>query len=366
MIKRSPRVAIVGSVGVPANYGGFESLVECLLDYNDVGFEYTVFCSTKAYSNTLAFYKGAKLEYLPLNANGLSSVFYDGLCFLRCLFERYDVIFVLGVSGAIFLPFFRPFLKSKIVCNLDGIEWSRDKWSFFAKHFLKFSEYIAIKCSDIIITDNKGISDYVIEKYRQESVIIAYGAEIRSQTSNFLLKKYNLKHQQYFFKVSRIEPENNVEMILIAFSELKDQTLVFVGNWNNSKFGKTIKRKYLKFENIQMLDPIYDPYTLNELRANCRAYVHGHSAGGTNPSLVEAMGLSLPILAYDVKFNRHTLNNHGFYFSSVFELKNIITETDEKDLQAESEKIFQEFNKNYTKKKIASKYSTLFLKISLN
>lgn len=356
-------IVIIGSVGVPACYGGFESLIENLLDYNPYNFNYTVYCSSKSFSKKLKVYKKAKLRYINLEANGFSSIFYDGYSLLKCLGSQFDIILLLGVSGAIFIPIIKPFTSAIIVCNIDGIEWKRDKWNLLSKRFLKFSESVAIKHSDIIITDNKGIADYVSSDYQKDSITIGYGANLAKDQSNNLLNKYGLNKNQYFFKVCRIEPENNIELILDAFSQINDQRVVIVGNWSNSKFGEKMFRKYQKLSNVTLLDPIYNQNDLNELRINCKGYIHGHSAGGTNPSLVEAMGLKLPIIAYDVNFNRYTLENNGVYFNNQNDLIHEITRFDSReDLEIDKEKIYETFSKRYTKEKIAEEYAHLFLK----
>lgn len=181
-------IAIIGSVGVPANYGGFESLIENLLDFNSNNFEYTVFCSGRSYSERIKMYKNAKLRYVNLEANGFSSILYDGISLLKCIGNQYDIILILGVSGAIFMPILKPFIRATLICNIDGIEWKRGKWSPLIKKFLKFSESVAVKYSDVIITDNKGIADYVNSHYNKNTVTIAYGASIDRNHSNTLLK----------------------------------------------------------------------------------------------------------------------------------------------------------------------------------
>jgi len=355
-------ITIVGIVGVPAKYGGFESLVETLLDNNEFAFNYKIFCSSKTYQKKQSYYKGANLKYLRIKPNGTSSIIYDGLGLLSCLKNHTDIILLLGVSGAIFLPLMKLFSNSKIICNIDGIEWKRQKWRYLARVFLKFSEALAIKYSDIIITDNKGISDYVKLNYKKDSVTIAYGADVNNNHSNYLLKRYGLGKNQYFFKVCRIEPENNIELILNAFSQMHNQKIVIVGNWHNSLFGVKMLRKYQVYSNITLLKPIYNQFDLNELRVNCKGYIHGHSAGGTNPSLVEAMGLKLPIIAFDVKFNRYTLDDNGIYFSNKNDLIREVTRFDSRDIEMDVEKIHETFLNRYTAEKIAEEYAKLFLK----
>ncbi|HCB2209240.1 TPA: DUF1972 domain-containing protein [Citrobacter farmeri] len=303
------KIAIIGTVGIPACYGGFESLVQNLVDYQSSDISYTVFCSSKTYQIKPNSYKSARLEYIPLKANGVSSIFYDIFSLLACLRMKHDVILILGVSGCVILPFFRLFSRSKIVTNIDGLEWRRDKWGYLTKAFLKLSERIAVKFSDVVISDNQAISDYVSTEYNKKSKVIAYGGD------HVMIPNADISDakRSYYLSLCRIEPENNVAMILEAFAKLPYH-LKFVGNWNNSDYGRSLKEKYSIYPNINIVDPIYDIETLFELRSKCKGYIHGHSAGGTNPSLVEAMQFGIEIIAFDCNFNRYTTEDRAYYF----------------------------------------------------
>ena len=286
------RVAIIGTQGVPANYGGFESLVENMIGENcSPDIMYTVFCSSKDMPK-IRVYKGARLKYVPLHANGVWSIPYDIVSMVRSM-KGYDVILILGVSGCIFLPLLKLFSRKKIVVNIDGLEHRRDKWGKAARWFLRFSESVAVRWADVVVADNKGIQDYVTETYGKKSELIAYGGDhvvrdMSDNQQNEILTKYGLKKGDYAISVCRIEPENNCHVSLEAFSKT-DKNFVFIGNWNRSEYGKNLKEKYSAYKNIKILDPIYELDTLYALRSNAGYYIHGHSAGGTNPSLVEAM-----------------------------------------------------------------------------
>ncbi|EIE3118179.1 TPA: glycosyl transferase [Escherichia coli] len=305
-------VAVVGTVGVPACYGGFESLVQNLIDYQSDGIQYHIFCSSKKYDKKFKNYKNAELIYLPINANGVSSIIYDIMCLIICLFKRPDVVLILGVSGCLFLPIYKLFSKSKIIVNIDGLEWRRNKWGTFAKKFLKISEAISIRIADIIISDNQAIADYVENKYKKKSVVIAYGGDHATNLSTPI--DNDQKKEGYYLGLCRIEPENNIEMILNAFINT-DKKIKFMGNWDNSEYGRQLKKYYSNYPNITLLEPNYNIEELYKLRKNCLAYIHGHSAGGTNPSLVEAMHFNIPIFAFDCDFNRYTTNNLAHYFN---------------------------------------------------
>ena len=353
------KVAIIGTQGVPARYGGFESLVENLLGENcpkDV--EYTVFCSGKDMPERLTNYKGARLEYIPLKANGLQSVPYDIISMCKVL-RGYDVILVLGVSGCLFLPIFHKLNSKKLIINIDGMEYKRNKWNKFVKRILKKSEALAVKYADVIITDNKAIRDYVAMEYGRKSKLIAYGGDhvMRTLPDGFAdetLRKYGLKKNDYAIAVCRIEPENNCDMVLEAFSRT-DKTLVYIGNWGHNPYSQELRRKYSDRPNIKILDAIYDLDVLYALRSNAGLYIHGHSAGGTNPSLVEAMFFGMPIISFDVIFNKATTAGQAYYFHTTDDLLEILGR---KDLDgAPMKKIAQE---RYTWKSISKQDAALY------
>lgn len=354
------KVAIIGTQGVPARYGGFESLVENLIGKeHSPDIDYTVLCSAEDLKQDIKEYKGAHLKYVPLlRANGVQSIPYDMISMLKVV-SGYDVILVLGVSGCIFLPVLKLFSKSKIIVNIDGLEHKREKWGKFARSFLKYSESVAVYNADIVVSDNKGIQDYVTETYHKKSEMIAYGGNhvlrnVDTAKEAEVLNEYRLEPERYSMTVCRIEPENNCHMILEAFSRT-DKVLAFIGNWNRSEYGMSLKKKYDRYPNIKMLDPIYDLDTLFVLRKNCYTYIHGHSAGGTNPSLVEAMFFGRPILCYDVIYNRSTTFGNAYYFKDSSDIKQIL------DIQNLDGHVMKEIaEQNYTWAHIVAQYEKLY------
>ena len=347
-------VAIVGTVGIPACYGGFETLVENLTKNNSGNVEYTVFCSEKSYENKLYKYNNARLRYISLSANGIESIFYDIFSLLKCFRMKPDVTLILGVSGCIFLPIYKLVSKSKIITNIDGLEWRRDKWSNLVKTFLKFSEKMAVKYSDVIICDNQAIGNYVTNEYKKENIVIAYGGD------HVLIDNVVVEYScDYYFSVCRIEPENNVELILKSFTKSSEK-IKFVGNWGASEFGVKLKNNYGSHPNIELIDPIYDIAELYKLRSACKGYIHGHSAGGTNPSLVEAMHFSVPILAFDCDFNRFTTENKALYFSSSDSLKNLIDNEGDAKFSNCGSKMKGIATEKYKWDKISNQYESLY------
>lgn len=356
------KIAIIGTVGIPSRYGGFETLAENLVAQLEGNDEFTVYCSAPSYKNDRKkTYLGAVLKYLPFQANGKSSIIYDVVSILHAMFFA-DVLLILGVSGAFMIRFVRWFTNKKVITNIDGLEWKRDKWGGLAKKYLKKQEKIALRFSHHTIVDNKGIENYVLEEYGLPSTLIAYGADhvFYRKLSESTKDELQLP-ERFAFKVCRIEPENNIHIILKAFGNT-ELNLVVVGNWNNSDYGKELKKEYSVFKNLYLLDPIYDPTKLNELRGNCFLYLHGHSAGGTNPSLVEAMYLGLPIVAFDVNYNRHTTKDEALYFKTDVDLLRLldseIRDADRLNRVASQMKIIAEAN--YTWKIISNSYESLF------
>ena len=319
------RVAIIGSVGIPAKYGGFETLVEYLTLSLKDQYICTVYCSSKAYPEKLIEHNGARLKYVPLKANGIQSIPYDIWSIAKAI-RKHDTLLILGVAGCFTIPSFKLFFRRKFVVHVDGTEWKRDKWGKFARWYLKTSERLAAKRADVIIADNQVIKEYMDRTYGIDAAMIPYGADhvTSAALSSTTKNTYPFLQQNYAFTVCRIEPENNIHIILECFRNLKE-TLVIVGNWQYSDYGKTLFEDYSKLENIHLLPPIYDQQLLNEIRGNCAFYLHGHSAGGTNPSLVEAMMLGRNILAFDVDYNRATTNNAATFFSDTKSLGSFIT-----------------------------------------
>lgn len=354
------KVSIIGTVGVPANYGGFETLVENMIGaHASPSVKYYVYCSSKSYPVKRKEYKGARLIYIPLKANGPRSALYDILSMIHASFSS-DILLILGVSGCLFLPFLRLFFWRKIIVNIDGLEHRREKWGKFARWFLKTSEAMAVRCANVVVSDNKAIQDYVTEEYGKASALIEYGGDQVlcdiQEIEQSVLEKYNLKRKDYAMTVCRIEPENNVHLILEAF-ELARQKIVFVGNWENSDYGRELWKKYETHPTIQLLAPIYNLKVLNVLRSNANYYVHGHSAGGTNPSLVEAMFFGCPILAFDCKYNRETTENKAIYFKNASHLSEIIRNLESSSLGKEMLNIAKH---RYCWKTVISKYNDLW------
>jgi len=342
-------ISIIGTVGVPACYGGFESLVENLLPSEKIDL---IYCTRKVYEDEFTEYKGSRLKYWSLNANGVQSIPYDVASVIHSLLFTKNDLLILGVSGAIAIPIFKFFSKRKVITNIDGLEWKRAKWGKAAQCFLKFSEKIAVKFSDKVIADNAAIAEHVLAAYKKSPEVIAYGGD-HALRSTLPTEKNN-----FSLALCRIEPENNVKMVLAAYAQTPEHPLKFIGNWNNSEFGKELKKDYDNFSNIELIDPIYDLDELFQLRSNAVRYIHGHSAGGTNPSLVEMMFFDLPIYCFDCNYNRASTEDKAMYFSSSEHLLQLLNTSNEGS--SISDEMLEIARRRYTWVIVKQQYENLF------
>ena len=358
-MSKKRRVAIIGSVGIPARYGGFETLAERLSLELSQNFDLSVYCSSKIYPDRPKTYNNVRLHFIPLKSNGVQGIFYDIWSILHAL-KRNDVLLILGVSGALILPFIN-FSRVKKIVHIDGLEWKRDKWKMMARRFLKFSEQIAIKYSDEIILDNKALENILIKTHgARRYQLITYGSEPLLDHFREEDPTPFIPYESYYLCISRIVPENNVTLILSAFTELSHLQLIFVGNWNVNSYSRSVYDAFKKFPNLDLRHPIYDQTKIGILRKNCLAYIHGHSAGGTNPSLVEAMRSGLPVFAFDVPFNRETMKSEGLYFSSKESLIDIIRSMCKPKLLEIGLRLKSIAETHYKWKEVASLYAKLF------
>lgn len=317
------RISVIGTDGLPARYGGFETCVEQLAPrLARRGHSTLVFGSSVG--RTALAVDGERLahRYLPLRANGLWSVPYDLLNFLVC-WRKADAMLVMGVSGGIFLPLLRRLAgPRRIIVNVDGLETRRDKWTGFKRWFLERSEALAVCHAHVVVSDNQGIADMVQARYGRASTVIAYGCDHVLQLppghAHALLKeRFGLAPGGYLLTVARIEPENHIAEMLQAFLTSSQPLYVLVGNFSATPLGRELLARYQGEPRVRFIDSLFEPEALAALRAGCHIYLHGHSVGGTNPSLVEMLPYQRPLLAFDCSFNRHTLDNQGGYFADV-------------------------------------------------
>jgi glycosyltransferase involved in cell wall biosynthesis len=325
------KIAILGTRGIPNQYGGFEQFADILSQgLEKKGYDITVYCSNK-HSYKESIYNNVKLIHKvdPENKIGTAGQFiYDLYCILDAKKKNFDVIYLLGyTSSSIWQRLLYKKAKTTIVTNMDGLEWKRSKYSKPVQHFLKWAEKLAVKYSNHLVADSIGIQSYLTKKYNKNSTYIPYGSYIFKNAEETTLTSYGLKPYQYDILIARFEPENNIEMIIEAYHQSHTQRqLVLIGNYKHTKFGNKIFKKYIIDKRIIFLGSIYDQKRLNNLRFYSNLYFHGHSVGGTNPSLLEAMGSSALICFHDNDFNKAIVGNDGFAFSTVSDLKTKIEE----------------------------------------
>ena len=324
------KIAILGTRGVPNNYGGFEQFAEHLgAGLVKKGHDVTVYNSSNHYFKKLE-HKGISIiyKYCPEDKIGpFANFYYDWLCSRDAYKKDYDIVYHAGYqSAAPGIRFFSSRSKSVWVTNMDGIEWKRGKWSKPVKWLTKIMERITIKHTDHIIADNIGIQDYYRDKHNVESVFLPYGAHLKTdkEVNKEGLEPYNISPHNYYLMVARLEPENNIEVVLQGYLKSKTSNpIIIIGDYN-TKYGRRIKKTYLNNSKIRFLGGIYKQEKLDLLRKYTKVYFHGHTVGGTNPSLLEAMASGRPIVAHENIFNKSVLQENGLYFSSEREIQNVI------------------------------------------
>jgi glycosyltransferase involved in cell wall biosynthesis len=328
------KIAILGTRGIPNNYGGFEQFAEFFSVYlkkkgHDV---YVYSSSTHEYQE--GEYEGVKLIHCKDPEHKIGTVgqfIYDFNCIRDSRKRKFDIILQLGYTSSSIWRRYLP-KKSMIVTNMDGLEWKRTKYSKKVRSFLKYAESLGVKGSDHLIADSVGIQEYLKNTYKVDSKYIPYGSFLFDQPDASVLSNYNLQPYSYNMLIARMEPENSIEVILdgVVKSENKELFLV-VGKHDVNKFGAYLKEKFGSFENIRFVGGIYNQDHLNNLRYYSKLYFHGHTVGGTNPSLLEAMGSNSLIAAHNNQFNAAILNEDAFYFNNTDEVASILKKVESKN-----------------------------------
>lgn len=356
------KIAILGSRGVPNNHGGFEQFAESLSQFlANKGHDVTVYNSHKhPYQGKT--WKGSNivhkldLEYLIGTAG---QFVYDLGCIMHSRRHNFDIVLQLGyTSSSIWNWLFSK--KSIVITNMDGLEWKRQKYNKPTQKFLLYAESLAVKYSNYLVADSIGIKKYLFDKYQVSSKYIAYGAEFFNSPTQNIIEDYNVTKGNYDLLIARLEPENNIETILdgVVCATSKRDFLV-IGK-HETKYGEFLKEKYKNSSNIIFKGGIYNQNHLDNLRYFSNLYFHGHSVGGTNPSLLEAMASGALIVANENIFNKSILEDDAFYFKDKDDVKQCLAINKEKH---------QDFIKNngtkiktkFTSEMINLHYEMLFL-----
>jgi hypothetical protein len=359
------KIAILGTRGIPNHHGGFEQFAEYFSVYMaNNGHDVYVYNSHNHPFKKKQFKKVNIIHcYDPENLIGTAGQFiYDFKCILNSRNKKFDIILQLGyTSSTIWHKFFPK--NTIVVTNMDGLEWKRSKYSPLVKKFLKYAENLGVRHSDFLISDSLGIQKYLKDEYDVASEFIAYGTNVFNSPNNDILKKYNVSNYEYSLVIARLEPENNIETIIRGYIKSNmNNPLIIIGGLN--KYGNTLKNKYSSHPNVYFSGANYNIDELNNLRYFSRYYFHGHSVGGTNPSLLEAMGSNALIIAHDNVFNKSILQSNSKYFKKDKDITKILNE----DLYFQNKEEFAKRNilkitTNYSWEKINYQYELYLNKV---
>ena len=345
------RIALVGTRGVPARYGGFETAVEEVgRRLVQSGHEVVVYCrraprgprglralrGTRSAEALPATYLGMELVHLPavrhkvfetLSHTALSVAHLARECLAG---RRVDAAVVFNSANAPVLPVVRR-LGIPVATHVDGLEWKRAKWTGLGRRYYRVAESLAVRWSDVLISDARGIEEYYREEFRAPSEHIAYGAPQLAATGADRLAEMGLTRHGYHLLVARFEPENHVRMAVEGYAGSSAALpLVVVGSapYGAAYTARIEAAAAAAGDRVRLVGPVWDQELLDQLYANCLTYVHGHSVGGTNPSLLRAMGAGAASLAYDVVFNREVLGSAGRWFSTPEQLARLVEQSE--------------------------------------
>lgn len=356
------KVVLIGTNGVPANYGGIETLAEYLTrDLNEY-YDLYCYCSKTPKEKQLECYHNTKLIYVPLKANGLQSIFYDGWTILRSLC-KHDVLVVLGCSCPPAL-FFKIFTKKHIVLNaIGGKETEKVRGlKLFGKvevAIKKWMEGMQARYADYVIIDNAANVEIFEKKHHVKALLAEYGGDhaVAEPITEEAVKKYPFLNGKYDVTVSRAQEDMNIHMVIEAYKQVPERTVVIVSNWQKSEYGQKLYAENAgKYENIILLNAIYDQKELNTIRSNAALYLHTHSMCGTAPSLVEAMYLNLPVVCFKVPTNLETTEHKSIYFETVPELVNLLKDMNEETLVRLKQDLNEIAKRRYNWKRISGIY----------
>jgi glycosyltransferase involved in cell wall biosynthesis len=322
------KIGILGTRGIPNQYGGFEQLAEYLsVGLLEKSFEVYVY-NTHNHSYQEKIWNGVNIIHCFNPEDKLKTAgqfIYDLNCILDARKRNFDVLLILGYTSISIWGRLFP-KKAAIIINMDGLEWKRNKYAGRIRKFLFYAERLAVKFCDYFIADSLAIQKYLQSKYDVPSTFIAYGAEMPGNAEEYDLVEKGLTKFDYFLVIARMEPENNIEMVLDGFSASNSsKKMIIVGNPTN-QFGTYLQNKFRDDKRIIFLGAIYDKAKLHSLKAFSELYFHGHSAGGTNPSLLEAMASGALIAANNNEFNVSLLQKDAYYFLDAEEVRNLVEE----------------------------------------
>ena len=310
------KIALLGTRGVPARYGGFETAVEEVgTRLVAAGEVVTVYCRNEGQS--LAEYRGMRLVNLPaLRRKSLETLSHTGASVLHAVRTGHtDVAFLFNAANAPLVPVLKA-ARIPVAVHLDGLEWKRAKWHGLGARYYRWAERASVGWADAVIADARGIADHVRQAYGAESEYIPYGAPIL-QPSSGRIRAAGLTPGGYHLAVARFEPENHLDMVIEGYlaAGVQDPLVVVGSAPYGGEYLDRIEALAQGQPGVRMLGAVWDQAFLDELYAGCSSYLHGHSVGGTNPSLLRAMGCGASVIAFDVNFNQEVTGGRAAFFA---------------------------------------------------
>ena len=320
------RIALVGTRGVPARYGGFETCVEEVgRRLVQAGHEVVVYCrKDDGDQAALTTFEGMQLVHLPaVSKKSLETLSHTALSVAHLRRHPVDVAIVFNSANSPFVPWLRR-AGIPVATHVDGLEWKRSKWQGAGSRYYRAAEAMAVRWSDALIADAQGIADYYRAEFDADTELIAYGAPILTADRHELLPQLGLEPARFHLVVARFEPENHVDVIVDGYRRSNATLpLVVVGSAPYAD-DYTARVHDLADDRVIFTGGVWDQDLLDQLYANCTTYLHCHSVGGTNPSLLRAIGAGAATLAYDVNFNREVLHETGRYFHNATDVTTLI------------------------------------------
>ena len=363
------RIAIMGIRGLPSTYSGYETFADALgARLVQRGHDVLVYCRAALFTERPAAYRGMRLVYLPsLETKQLSTLSHTWLCMADVVRRQTDVILVCNVANGVHLIV--PRLASRrTAINVDGLEWRRPKWSRLGRAYFRLAARLACRLADRVVCDAQAMTEVYESEFAAHPVTITYGADIQTPTHPELLHEYGLEPGRYLLVLGRLIPDNNADLVVRAFAGVRTgMPLVIVGDANyRSSFAAVLRQT--AGERVRFLGHVHDRQRVSELFCNCYAYIHGHEYGGTNPSLLTALGSGACVLALDTPFSREVLaGDYGLFFRK-----------DEQDLRQQLQEIIdhpdlrrsyavrapRRITEAYTWERITDQYEEMFRQLA--
>ena len=362
-------IALIGTRGVPASYGGFETAVEEIGSrLADRGHRVTVYCRNSN-SSRPDHHLGMHLVHLPaIPSKSLETLSHTGLSVIHALLHRKpDAAFLFNAANSPFLPWLH-WRDIPTAVHVDGLEWKRGKWGQLGRRYYRAAESLAVRGADALIADAQGIADYYDSEFAIPTELLTYGTTIIDRVASDRLVSMGLVPKKFHLVVARFEPENHVDLIVEGYSaSAAKYPLIVVGSAPYAaSYTDRIASVAAADSRIRLVGGVWDQKKLDQLYANALSYLHGHSVGGTNPSLLRAMGAGTAVIAWDISFNREVVASDGEYFSSSSTLATLIEDAEANLLrQLDNGKALRERAKRqYNWDTVAVGYESLAIKLA--